>query len=160
MSSACSGGMPCRLRKAKMGRQYVRQSFSSASRAAVDLPCAVSTTLQWVVVNATAPSSVSLPIVLSEAPLSSGFTLRSSKKPRRKSQLHQRSANPKNRKAPRRTHSRSFQEWIRICSFTRKYPNCYLLVADLSQRRSSNPRVLDRNSESVPRSCQQPPPLP
>src|SRR5436190_24079922 len=45
--------MPCRRRNAKLGRQYVRQSFSSASGAAGDSPCASSTTLQWVVVNAT-----------------------------------------------------------------------------------------------------------
>src|SRR5205823_6867112 len=37
-----------------MGRQYVRQRFSSASCAAGDSPFASSTTLQWVVVNATA----------------------------------------------------------------------------------------------------------
>src|SRR2546423_4472930 len=45
--------MPCRRRNANIGRQYVRQSFSSASCAAGDSPCASSTTLQWVVVNAT-----------------------------------------------------------------------------------------------------------
>src|SRR5437773_5326781 len=38
-----------------MGRQYVRQSFSSASCAAGDSPCASRTTLQCVVANATAP---------------------------------------------------------------------------------------------------------
>src|SRR5437868_5630284 len=38
-----------------MGRQYVRQSFSSASSAAGDSPCASNTTLQCVVVNATPP---------------------------------------------------------------------------------------------------------
>src|SRR5205814_2391586 len=36
-----------------MGRQYVRQSFASASCAAGDSSCAVNTTLQCVVVNAT-----------------------------------------------------------------------------------------------------------
>ena len=41
---------------------------------------------------------------------------------------------------------------IRIPS-TKNWLNAYLLVADLSQRRSSNPRVIDRNSESLPRSC-------
>jgi len=55
MSSASSGGRPCRRRKAKMGRQYVRQSFSSASCAAGDSPWASSTTLQCVVANATPP---------------------------------------------------------------------------------------------------------
>src|SRR5215469_8791054 len=54
MSSASDGGRPCRRTNAKMGRQYVRQSFSSASCAAGDSLCASSTTLQCVVVNAAA----------------------------------------------------------------------------------------------------------
>src|SRR4029453_15042808 len=59
--------------------------FSSASRAAGDSPCSSSPTGQWVVVNATAPFSVLALIVLSQAPLSLGLTLRSSKKSRAKS---------------------------------------------------------------------------
>src|SRR5262245_37365824 len=60
MSSASAGGRPCRRRNAKIGRQYVRQSFSSASCAAGDSPCASSTTLQCVVVNAAPPESARL----------------------------------------------------------------------------------------------------
>src|SRR6266496_1672543 len=67
-----------------MGRQYVRQSFSSAFCAARDSPCAVRTTLQWVVANATAPfcPAAARTIVLSEAPLSLASTLRSKQKSR------------------------------------------------------------------------------
>src|SRR5215470_19706240 len=43
-----------------MGRQYVRHSFSSASCAAGDSPCASSTMLQCVVVNAAPPESALL----------------------------------------------------------------------------------------------------
>src|SRR6266853_4455340 len=57
-----------------MGRQYVRQSFSSASCAAGDSPCASSTTLQCVVANTVALFSRLRPvgpIPLPEAPPSS-----------------------------------------------------------------------------------------
>ena len=64
MSSASSGGSPCRRRNAKMGRQYMRQSFSSASCAAGDSPCASSTTLQCVVVNAKPPFCSLAPLVV------------------------------------------------------------------------------------------------
>src|SRR5436189_5309841 len=56
-----------------MGRQYVRQSFSSASCAAGDSPCASSTTLQCVVANTAAPFSRLRPVKpnpLPEAPSS------------------------------------------------------------------------------------------
>src|SRR6476660_9884446 len=53
MSSASSCEIPCRRRNTKIGRQYVRQSFPSASCAAGDSSCAANTTLQCVVVNAT-----------------------------------------------------------------------------------------------------------
>src|SRR4029077_13643601 len=58
--------MPCRRRKAKIGRQYVRQSFSSASCAAADSPCASNTTLQCVVVNAAEPFCALPPTPVSE----------------------------------------------------------------------------------------------
>src|SRR5213083_690221 len=90
MSSASSGGSPCRRRKAKIGRQYMRQSFSSASCAAGDSPCASSTTLQCVVVNA-APLCCSVaaePIGVSEVASSSAGTLRSKEKVATKSSLH------------------------------------------------------------------------
>src|SRR5205814_10627649 len=55
-----------------MGRQYVRQSFSSASCAAGDSSCAVNTTLQCVVVNATGQSGP--PRVVREVTSSSAGT--------------------------------------------------------------------------------------
>src|SRR6266568_3802875 len=61
-----------------MGRQYVRQSFSSASCAAGDSPCASSTTLQCVVANTAAPFSHLRPvgpIPLPEAPPSLADTV-------------------------------------------------------------------------------------
>src|SRR6266480_981173 len=81
MSSASSGGILCRRRNAKMGPQYVRQSFSSASCAAGDSPCASSTTLQCVVVKAMPPFCPLARVVVAEvtswgAPL----TVRSNKK--------------------------------------------------------------------------------
>jgi len=66
MSSASSGGIPCRRRNAKMGRQYVRQSFSSASCAAGDSPCASSTTLQCVVVKTAPPCGPLTPVAVVE----------------------------------------------------------------------------------------------
>src|SRR5436190_23111629 len=63
--------MPCRLMKLYTGRQYVRQSFSSASCAAGDALCASSTTLQCVVAKMAAPFSRLSPvgpIPLPEAP--------------------------------------------------------------------------------------------
>src|SRR6266436_541039 len=60
-----------------MGRQYMRQSFSSASCAAGDSPCASSTTLQCVVANTAALFSHLRPvgsIPLPEAPPSSADT--------------------------------------------------------------------------------------
>src|SRR5215475_238867 len=53
----------------------MRQSFSSASRAAGDSPCAVKTTLQWVVVKATAPSRALPPNPVSDVTWSSAGTL-------------------------------------------------------------------------------------
>src|SRR4029077_4385976 len=73
-----------------MGRQYVRQSFSSASSAAGDSPCASSTTVQCVVQKAVAPycpaAAESIPV--SEVTLSSAGTLRSKQKVVRKASLH------------------------------------------------------------------------
>jgi hypothetical protein len=79
MSSASSGGIPCRRKNAKIGRQYVRQSFSSASCAAGDSPCASITTLQCVVVNAAPPCCLAVgePIAVNEVTPSSAGTLRS-----------------------------------------------------------------------------------
>src|SRR5215831_9258159 len=71
-----------------MGRQYVRQSFSSASCAAGDSPCASSTTLQCVVVNATAPRSVFPPSPVNEDTSLPADTLRSKEKAGRKSSPH------------------------------------------------------------------------
>jgi hypothetical protein len=64
-----------------MGRQYVRQSFSNASCAAGDSPCASSTTLQCVVVNATPPSCLLAIVAVVEVTSSgAGVTIRSKEK--------------------------------------------------------------------------------
>src|SRR6266480_6009365 len=64
-----------------MGRQYVRQSFSSASCAAGDSPCASSTTLQCVVANSAGPWTVS-PVALSDVnECSAGGILPSKQRP-------------------------------------------------------------------------------
>jgi hypothetical protein len=53
-------------RDAKTGRQYVRQSFSSASCAAADSPCASRTMLQCVVTNAAPPCCSLAPVAVVE----------------------------------------------------------------------------------------------
>src|SRR5215471_20329522 len=75
MSSASDDGRPCRRRNAKIGRQYVRQSFSSASCAAGDSPCASNTTLQWVVVNVLPTYCPLIPVAVVEV-TSSGAVLK------------------------------------------------------------------------------------
>src|SRR6476660_106470 len=81
MSSASVAPMSWRRKNAKMGRQYVRQSFSSASCAAGDSPCASNTTLQCVVVNAKPPSCPLAPLVVVEVTSSgAGLTVRSKSK--------------------------------------------------------------------------------
>src|SRR6266542_180676 len=67
-----------------MGRQYVRQSFSSASSAAGDSPCASSTTLQCVVANGTAPFCTFPPIAVNDVASSSAAHSDTSKKARSK----------------------------------------------------------------------------
>src|ERR1043166_8263117 len=63
-----------------MGRQYVRQSFSSASCAAGDSPCASSTTLQCVVANTPVPWTLS-PVALTPVNgCSAGDTLQCNQK--------------------------------------------------------------------------------
>jgi len=60
-----------------MGRQYVRQSLSSASCAAGESPCACNTIVQWVVANATAPFCALELIALDEVASSLAGTLQS-----------------------------------------------------------------------------------
>src|SRR4029453_6810164 len=74
-SFASSAPMPCRLTKPWIGRQYVRQSFASASCAAADSPCASNTTLQCVVVNAAEPFCALPPTPVSEVTSPQGGTL-------------------------------------------------------------------------------------
>src|SRR5204863_5322784 len=70
-----------------MGRQYVRQSFSSASCAAGDSPCASSTTLQCVVANTPVPWTLS-PVALTPVNgCSVGDTLRCNQKIEQKASL-------------------------------------------------------------------------